>query len=109
MACQQDLRAAGKAYPRTCEDCGLGPCKKRLAEQMAPVTQRSAPLGLPENYYVSFDTLDMPGKIVAVKVSLGKAIISDMNKGLRVDLANHPQYRALEAYVLANPSPERRK
>lgn len=24
--CQQDLRAAGKPYPRTCQICGLGPC-----------------------------------------------------------------------------------
>lgn len=26
MTCQQVLRAEGKAYPRTCADCGLGPC-----------------------------------------------------------------------------------
>lgn len=26
--CQQDLRAEGKPYPRTCQLCGLGPCKK---------------------------------------------------------------------------------
>ena len=27
--CQQELRAAGKPYPRTCQLCGLGPCKER--------------------------------------------------------------------------------
>lgn len=26
--CTQDLRAAGKAYPRTCAECGLGPCRR---------------------------------------------------------------------------------
>lgn len=25
--CNEDLRIAGKAYPRTCAKCGLGPCK----------------------------------------------------------------------------------
>lgn len=28
MACNKDLQKDGKAYPRTCEDCGLGPCKR---------------------------------------------------------------------------------
>lgn len=28
MACNEDLKKAGGAYPRTCADCGLGPCKK---------------------------------------------------------------------------------
>jgi hypothetical protein len=28
MACNQDLYNENKAYPRTCVDCGLGPCKK---------------------------------------------------------------------------------
>lgn len=31
MACAQALKAEGKAYPRTCSDCGLGPCKYSLA------------------------------------------------------------------------------
>lgn len=28
MACSEALKAEGKAYPRTCSDCGLGPCKR---------------------------------------------------------------------------------
>lgn len=27
MTCQQELRKQKKPYPRTCADCGLGPCK----------------------------------------------------------------------------------
>ena len=26
--CTEDLRKAGKTYPRTCAECGLGPCKR---------------------------------------------------------------------------------
>jgi hypothetical protein len=26
--CAEDLRKAGKAHPRTCAECGLGPCKR---------------------------------------------------------------------------------
>lgn len=28
MACTIELRKTGKAAPRTCEECGLGPCPK---------------------------------------------------------------------------------
>lgn len=33
--CIHILRAQGKAYPRTCMLCGLGPCKKSGAEAVA--------------------------------------------------------------------------
>lgn len=26
MTCQKQLMKEGKSYPRTCEECGLGPC-----------------------------------------------------------------------------------
>lgn len=29
MNCNEDLKLAGKVYPRTCETCGLGPCKNK--------------------------------------------------------------------------------
>lgn len=28
MTCNKDLQTEGKTYPRTCSDCGLGPCNK---------------------------------------------------------------------------------
>ncbi len=28
MACNEDLKKQGQACPRTCADCGMGPCKK---------------------------------------------------------------------------------
>ena len=28
--CSVELRLAGKGYPKTCAECGLGPCKKGL-------------------------------------------------------------------------------
>jgi hypothetical protein len=35
VTCQQTLRAEGKAYPRTCQECGLGPCKEVRAPDPA--------------------------------------------------------------------------
>jgi len=35
MTCQKDLMALGKPYPRTCQDCGLGPCKNIVATPVA--------------------------------------------------------------------------
>ena len=34
--CQQDLRKAGKPYPRTCAVCGLGQCQKYPKEPSTP-------------------------------------------------------------------------
>jgi hypothetical protein len=42
--CSETLRAQGKAYPRTCRKCGLGPCigaPKPPPTQPAPVQQES--------------------------------------------------------------------
>ena len=39
MTCQQELRQQGKPYPRTCAECGLGPCKKLTPA--APSTART--------------------------------------------------------------------
>lgn len=41
MTCQQELRRQGKPYPRTCQDCGLGPCKHPV--QPHPAIQHSNP------------------------------------------------------------------
>lgn len=40
--CNQDLRSAGKAYPRTCARCGLGPCGKTAASPQPPHTEAPA-------------------------------------------------------------------
>lgn len=34
--CQQEMMAAGGAYPRSCPTCGLGPCSKCLVEPTEP-------------------------------------------------------------------------
>lgn len=33
MICQNELRESGKAYPRTCPRCGLGPCNSGWLER----------------------------------------------------------------------------
>lgn len=39
--CSHELRTAGKAYPRTCSICGLGPCSKERAP-LEPAQPRDA-------------------------------------------------------------------
>ena len=58
--------------------------------------------GLP--YCISFDTKEMPGKILAVKVDLSYYVMRDLSEAVRVDLSAHPLYPVLEEYVKANPS-----
>jgi hypothetical protein len=53
-------------------------------------------------YAISFDTNNTPGKIEAITVALDKIYMSETDE-VRVDLADHPLYRHLEAYVRANP------
>lgn len=57
--------------------------------------------GLP--YCISFDTKDMPGKVVAIRVELTKMFVEPSDK-VRVDLVDHPLYKQLEQYVLNNRS-----
>lgn len=56
-------------------------------------------------FHISFDTLDMPGKIKAVKVSLSVEVfdgVRDADKTFYINLCDHPLYPALVAYVAAN-------
>ncbi len=55
-------------------------------------------------YMVSANTADVPGRIECVTVALDKTLIG-MDDRVRVDLADHPLYHHLQAYVLANPRP----
>lgn len=61
--------------------------------------------GLP--YSVHFDTKEMPGKIVAVRVQLDKVIMGPLDS-VRVDLNDHPLYNRLVDYVLNNLPPEKK-
>jgi hypothetical protein len=54
------------------------------------------------SYCISFETREMPGKIVAVRVQLD-TIIMGLDDKVRVDLADHPLYPKLVEYVLNNP------
>jgi hypothetical protein len=56
-------------------------------------------------YGISFDTQEMPGKVVAVSVALDKLIMRQTDS-VRVDLCDHPLYPHLQRYVLANPVPD---
>jgi hypothetical protein len=41
--CSTVLRLAGKPYPRTCRECGLGPCKRTAAQQPTIATAVTVP------------------------------------------------------------------
>jgi hypothetical protein len=35
--CTKDLQKQGVAYPRTCAECGLGPCKRYPTSNVVPL------------------------------------------------------------------------
>lgn len=39
--CSDELREQGKPYPRTCMECGLGPCKRKVIAKSAEQTYGS--------------------------------------------------------------------
>lgn len=55
------------------------------------------------DYYISFDTKEIPGGIKAVKVSLDNIIVLDKNKTFNIALCEDPLYPVLVKYVKANP------
>lgn len=58
-----------------------------------------------DTFHIEFDTVSMPGKIIATSVTLRREIVDggDVKRSFRVDLRDHPLYRQLCRYVQANP------
>jgi hypothetical protein len=54
-------------------------------------------------YCISFDTTEIPGKIMGVSVELNK-ILLDPEDIVQLDLRNHPLYHHLVDYCRANPA-----
>lgn len=57
-----------------------------------------------DTFAIEFDTVSMPGKIIATTVTLRREIVpaTDPNKVFRVDLSDHPLYGQLCRYVRNN-------
>lgn len=55
----------------------------------------------PDRFYVGFDTNSKPGKLLGVYVIVGQAEVAD-TEAARIDLASHPLYPQIEAYVMGN-------
>ncbi|MDP3579152.1 hypothetical protein [Methyloversatilis sp.] len=53
-------------------------------------------------FLIEFDSKNSAGYIKGVKVTI-EADIVDVDESVRIDLADHPLYRALQRYVLNNP------
>jgi hypothetical protein len=59
MACNKQLQCEGKAYPRTCNECGLGPCKHG-AFKVEEVTHHKKCYGR-EYFVFEWGTVTHPG------------------------------------------------
>lgn len=60
--------------------------------------------GLPptNTFFVEFDSKNSAGYIKGVKVTI-EADILHIDESVRIDLADHPLYPALQRYVVNNP------
>lgn len=56
-----------------------------------------------KKYFISFDTKEAPGRVVAVTVQLGKEYLPVSKDPLPINLADHPQYKELWTYCKNNP------
>lgn len=57
----------------------------------------SKPLPPTNEFHIQF------GYIKAVKITIEEDVMVDLDEEVRVDLADHPLYKALQNYVKANP------
>jgi hypothetical protein len=53
-------------------------------------------------FHISFNTSGKSGYITTVKVTIERDVMDSMDTA-RIDLADHPLYKDLQRYVLANP------
>lgn len=56
------------------------------------------------DYYIAFDTKEIPNGLKATKVSLDSVLVLDMQKKFNIALCDDPLYPQLVAYVKANPA-----
>ena len=64
---------------------------------------KPAPKQPPSNeFHIEFNSAGNSGYMKGVKVTLEEDVI-DLEGLYRIDLADHPLYKALQKYVLANP------
>ena len=60
-------------------------------------------MSIENTFYIEFSTLDGPG-LLATKIVISTEYIKDLDATINIALADHPLYKKLEQYVLANPS-----
>lgn len=61
-----------------------------------------APLGPTNVFHISFTTMGDSGYLKSVKVTIEEDVMESMD-AVRIDLAEHPLYKDLQAYVRSNP------
>lgn len=99
--CQQDLREAGRACPRTCAVCGLGPCQRR------PLPTSTAPDDVLVRLKVVISAFEGDAHTRAViEIDMLRSAAAEIER-LRAEIAreNSAYVRAFEADQA--PKPER--
>lgn len=84
MACNKDLQNQGVAYPRTCAECGKGPCKK----SRPPSTEERFGAKPSDNYEDLIDTCKQFAMTKRRITELEHALqaVGDKKDGLRCSL-----------------------
>lgn len=69
---------------------------------MDGVTTPTEPLKPTNTFCVAFETKGHAGYIKAVQITIEHVVMDSMDEA-RIDLADHPLYKALQQYVKGNP------
>lgn len=56
-----------------------------------------------DTFHIEFNTKSFPGKIESVEVVLRRHITGDTGYKYRLDMRDHPLYRAVYNYCMNNP------
>ncbi len=113
-----ELRARGRAYPRTCAVCGLGPCTRMPSEAKRPMTDTPEPSGKPDvvervaeasfNKYWAHEWKNEDGVGRAAWLGMTRAAIEAMREPTDAmikaayengDLVNYPAEDAWQAMI----------
>ena len=77
--CSNALRAQGKAYPRTCKKCGLGPCVELAQQALDKMAENARELGLDyepaQQKPVTRVNLDMTGAMATLPKTGSESVV----------------------------------
>ena len=105
LTCNEDRKLAGLAYPRTCAQCGLGPCRVRPAKvRIDPVEFKAAVAAHEEPITQFFAYAHLPVDLQAVSArfyDLAQHIITTLPRNPERGVALRKLLEAKDAAVRA--------